>query len=237
MATVGDIVSDVITELSQVPGIATQLYASGRIRQHVQDAITLEQDEAWWPQTMFYQLVPLDGLTGSLTQDLKGPIGFVDEYSDIQAVYPEGSNRKMSELPLSVNPFNLTSTGIGPVFISPDQRVPHRPFRVWPDTATGSVAVLARQAAKMPVSDGDVVLLDRLLITYDACWMYCVDDGTVPAQVNKFQMLAVKRRKQAITNTVQMPTMLDPRFPADPTLTDELSSVTFVVGGKSGVLG
>jgi len=230
MTTVGDIVNDVITELSQVPGIATQLYASGRIRQHVQDAITLEQDEAWWPQTMYFQLVPLDGITGSLTQDLKGPIGFVDDYTDIMAVYPEGSNRKISELPGSVNPFNLTGSGIGPVFISPDATVIHRPFRVWPSTASGNVVVHARQSQTIPVSDSDLVRLDRLLITYDACWMYCVDDGTVPAQVNKFQMLAVKRRKQAITNTVQQSAMLDPRFPADPTLIDQGFNNTFTVG-------
>ena len=49
LPVVGDVVNDVITELSQVPGIATQLYASGRIRQHVQDAIQLEVNEMWWP--------------------------------------------------------------------------------------------------------------------------------------------------------------------------------------------
>jgi len=226
---IGDVVSDVITELSQVPGIATQIYASGRIRQHVQDAITLEQDEVWWPALMYYQQVPLDGINGLLTQDLKGPIGFVDSLDDIAAVYPEGSNRKISNLPPSVNPFNLTSTAFAPVFISADATAAHRPFKVWPNDSKGSVVVFARQPAPIPVNDADKLYMDRLLITYDACWMYCVDDGTVPAQVNKFQMLSVKRRKQVIAATVQHSMLLDPRFPADPNLFQDFDNAFTVV--------
>ena len=228
MATVADVVNDVITQLSQVPGVATQIYAADRIRLFVQDAVTLEQDELWWPQLMYFQKVPLDGVNGFLTQDLKGPIGFVDEYQDVAAVYPDGSNRKISELPGSVNPFNLNNSGIGPLFVSADATAPHRPFRVWPGTAAGSVVVWARQNMPIPISDTDKIYMDRLLLTYDASWMYCVDDGTIPAQVNKFQMLAQKRRKQVIAATVQQGQMLDPRFPADPSLLDAGQNQTFI---------
>ena len=49
------------------------------------------------------------------------------------------------------------------------------------------------------------------MILYDVCWMYAVDDGTIPAQVNKFQVLAANRRKRikAAYNTHSTP--LDPR--------------------------
>jgi hypothetical protein len=73
------------------------------------------------------------------------------------------------------------------------------------------------------------MLLDELLIKYDACWQYAVDDGTVPAQVNKFQLLAQKRRKQVFANFSQQPLMLDPRFPSDPNLIDDLSVGTFTI--------
>ena len=46
---VNDIVKAVINELSQVPGVATQIYAAGRIQQHVQDALLLELEDMWWP--------------------------------------------------------------------------------------------------------------------------------------------------------------------------------------------
>lgn len=229
VVTISDVIGGVITELSQVPGIATQIYASDKIRMFIQNAITMEQDEIWWPKLMWYQKVSLDGVNGLLTEDLKGPISFIDDYDDINAVYPDGSNRKISALPPSINPFNLTSgSGIGPVFISPDATAVHRPLRVWPGSSTGSIVVFARQSSPFPSSDNDLVYMDPLLLQYDAAWMYAVDDGTIPSQVNKFQMLAAKRRKQVIAATVQHPMMLDPRFPADPTLFDN-SADTFTV--------
>jgi len=97
---VSNIVNAVINELSQVPGIATQIYSAGRIQQHVQDALLLELEEMWWPDYMTYiGPIPLDGTTGSLTQDLVGPLATITEYRDIAAVYPENSNRKLRELP------------------------------------------------------------------------------------------------------------------------------------------
>lgn len=210
---VGDIVSDVITEISQVPGVATQIYSADRIRQFVQNAWQLEIDEIWWPQYMWTQTVALDGTTGALTADLKGPISFIDDYDDIQAVFPSDSNRKLKEFPQSLNP-NAFSGGAGMRFVMPDYTNAHRPFIVLPTSSTGSVTVRARQRNTLPLSDTDVVYIDRLLLTYDACWMYTVDDGTVPAQVNKFQMLAGNRRKKLIAAFAQQSLELDPRFPS-----------------------
>jgi hypothetical protein len=58
----------------------------------------------------------------------------------------------------------------------------------------------------------DKVYLDPLLLLYDACWMYTVDDGTVPAQVNKYQVLASNRRKKMIAQYAQAPLALDTRY-------------------------
>jgi hypothetical protein len=229
--TVADIVNACITELSQVPGLATQIYSADRFRQFVEDALQLELDEMWWPNLMFYQKVALSGTGGLLADDLKGPISFCDDYTNIAGVYPDGSNRKIAELPQSVNPFNLSSgSGIGPIFISPDATAQHRPFKVWPETMTGSVVVWFRQTPSLPLSDDSKVYLDPLLLQFDACWMYAVDDGTVPAQVNRFQMLAAKRRQQMKSAFSQHGLMLDPRFPADPALIqDEFASNSFTV--------
>lgn len=214
-ALVSDIVSAVISDLSQVPGVATQIYSSGRILQHVQDALLLELEEMWWPDYMTWiGPITLDGSTGSLTADLVGPLATITEYKDIAAVHPSDSNRKLRELPQSINPLILTS-GYGPWYIAPDYRVNARPFRVYPPNATISVVVWARQRPTLPLNTTDTVYIDQLLLQYDACWMYCVDDGTVPAQVNKFQMLASNRRKQMKSSYAQQPLELDPRFPAE----------------------
>jgi hypothetical protein len=214
-AVVSDIVSAVINELSQVPGIATQIYASGRILQHVQDALLLELEEMWWPDYMaFIGPIALDGSTGRLAADLVGPLATIMEYRDIAAVYPSTSNRKLRELPQSMNPFLLTG-GLSTYYIAPDYVVPARPFRVYPMDSTVSVVVWARQRPVLPLMNSTIVYIDHLLLQYDACWMYAVDDGTIPAQVNKFQVLAQNRRRMVKAGYSQHSLVLDPRFPAE----------------------
>ena len=212
---VQDIVNAVINELSQVPGVATQIYASGRILQHVQDAFLLEFEEMWWPDYMTYLgPIPLDGTTGSLTQDLIGPLATITEYRDIAAVFPENGNRKLRELPQSINPF-LLSSGKNSFYLAPDYTVPARPFKVYPMDSTVSVVVSARQRPKLPLGYTDKLYLDQLLLQYDATWMYCVDDGTIPAQVNKFQVLAQNRRRMVKASFGQHSLELDPRYPTE----------------------
>lgn len=214
-AVVSDIVNSVINLLSQVPGIATQVYASGRIQQMVQDALLLELEEMWWPDYMtFIGPIALDGTTGALTQDLVGPLAVITEYRDIAAVYREGSNRKLRELSQSINPLRLTS-GLSSFYIAPDYTVPARPFKVYPPDSTMGVVVWARQRPRLPLDIGDRVYIDNVLLQYDACWMYCVDDGTIPAQVNKFQVLAQNRRRMIKAGYAQHPIELDPRFPSE----------------------
>jgi hypothetical protein len=211
---VSNIVSSVINLLSQVPGVATQIYASNRIQQHVQDAFLLELEEMWWPDYMcFIGPVALDGTTGRLAQDLTGPLATITEYRDIAAVYQSTTNRRLRELPQSMNPTLLTA-GLTSFYIAPDYTVPGRPFRVYPADSTTSVVVWARQRPKLPLAMTDTLYLDQLLLQYDACWMYAVDDGTIPAQVNKFQVLAQNRRKMVKAGYAQHPIELDPRFPA-----------------------
>lgn len=205
-----NVVNDVITELSQVPGQSTQIYATPRIQLHVQSALEMEMEEMWWPQLMCRQEVMIDATTGIPTADIAGPISNIDEYGDIQAVFLDGKNRKLSELPQSLNPYSIT--GMRQTFISADGTVPHRPFRVWPAQAA-TVVVIARQRPTIPMASNSPVYLDHLLLRYDACWMYAVDDGTIPAQVNKFQVLATRRRKMMKDRYAQHPLLLDPRYP------------------------
>ena len=214
-ALVSDIVNAVINELSQVPGIATQVYASGRIQQHVKDALLLELEEMWWPDYMCYLgPIPLDGTTGSLTQDLIGPLATITEYRDVAAVFHGNSNRKLREFPQSMNP-TIMSGGLSSYYMVPDYTTPGRPFKVYPPDSSVGVVCWVRQRPKLPLSNTDKVYIDQLLLQYDACWMYAVDDGTVPAQVNKFQVLAQNRRRMIKAAFAQQPLQLDPRFPSE----------------------
>ena len=228
MALVSDIVSNVITEISQVPGVATQVYSADRIRLFVENAYQMELQEMWWPNYMYYQSVGVDGVTGSITSDLKGPLSFIDDYGDIAVIYGPGTNRKLRELNQSINP-TLMTTGLDTWYVVPDYSVQHRPFKVYPITSTGPVLVWARQRNTLPLALTDDLKLDPLLLRYYACWMYAVDDGTVPAQVNKYQLLATKRRQQLKASLAQQPLELDPRFPSGAIVYDEPSQDWFTL--------
>ena len=75
--------------------------------------------------------------------------------------------------------------------------------------------VVGSQRPRMPFDTTDTVYIDGLLLQYDACWMYAVDDGTIPAQVNKFQVLAQKRRTMMKAAFSVHPLQLDPRYGVD----------------------
>lgn len=228
---VSDVVSAVINLLSQVPGVATQAYASDRIRQHVQDAIFLELEEMWWPTLMSYSSpVSIDQTTGLLMSDLT-PTPYPNvTWPDVAAVFPSDSNKKMRELPQGVNPTQMSSGGVG--YITARYATANRPFRVYPANVTPQVVVWMRSRPNTPMLLTDVVAIDPLLIQFDACWMYAVDDGTIPAQVNKFQVLATNRRKMVKTGLSHHSLELDARFPSGADLFGSGDDMTYFVLDK-----
>lgn len=194
-ATVDSVVRAAITELSQVPGLATQIYSTPRLQQYVQNAVLMELEEKWWINLMAYLYdVPIDPLTAKPAHDLVHPLGgFIDEYTDIAAVWPSGSNKKLLALPRRLNPQTLLGQ-TSKFYVGPNATL-HRPLTVWPPH-DHTVTIYARYRPPLPMMAVDKIWLDRVLILYDVCWMYAVDDGTIPAQVNKFQVLAANRRKR-----------------------------------------
>lgn len=194
-ATVDGIVRAAITELSQVPGLATQIYSTPRLQQYVQNAVLMELEEKWWINLMsYFYNVPIDPLTGWPTIDLVHPLGgYVDEYADVAAVWTKDSNKRLLSFPRRVNPQTLLGQ-TSKFYIGPSGQ-PHRPITVWPPHAH-EVTIFARHRPVLPMTGTDRIWLDRVLILYDVCWMYAVDDGTIPAQINKFQVLATNRRRR-----------------------------------------
>ena len=210
---VSDIVSEAIVELSQVPGIATQVYATPRLTQQAQSAIILMMDELWWPDLMEFYTVAPDGVTGVITSDLVSPHTNhqVSRYQDIQSVFPSNGHTPLKQLPPRRNPYLISGTATA--FIAPSATYPLRPFRVWPVTAAGALVVHARSYPKLPISLTDTVYLDRLLITYLTAYMHAEDDGTNPGQITKFKGMFEKRLEQVKAAWQQQSIVLDPRFP------------------------
>lgn len=214
MTLVSDIVSDVITELSQAPGVSTQIYAVPRIQQYLQDATILMMSEEWWPQLrQYFYNVASDGITGRLTMDLivsglKNHV--IQRFQDIENVFPATLNRPLRYLPPRFNPATLT--GSSSVYIMPDATFLNRPFAIQPVTSTDLLTVIARAYPIIPMSTTDTVYLDRLLLTYLTAYMYEEDDGTNPSAIAKFKNLFEKRLEQAKKDWAQHSIPLDPRF-------------------------
>ena len=192
MATVQDIVEAVILQLRQVPGYSTQTYSAPVIKKAVQDVQTMLLSRAWWPKLMKTFTVALDGVNGFITSDLTGTVSSIDDFGDIQYIWPEGVLDKIPKLPESYNPTALS--GSNPLYVTEDYTVAHRPLRIVPATATGNIVIRARQTPPTPIGTADSVYIDPLLLELGAAWLYSADDATVPATVEKFKALFEERR-------------------------------------------
>jgi len=210
---VSDIVAMVINELSQVPGVVTQKYSTPIITQYIQTAYLLEIDDQWWPDYMVLLDATIDGTTGHLTSDLQGPISSIEDMGDIMIVWVAGTNQRLRALRPGTNPGTVTVGGAAnPLYMIPDSTVAKRPFRVLPPTGIGPLKLWARQKQSFPFSLSTKVGIDALLLMLDAAWQYCVNDGTIPAQVAKYELLIRKRRTQVVSSFNQQPIPLDNRF-------------------------
>lgn len=195
-----DIVNQCIVELSQVPGVSTEVYSSDRLRQYVQDAFDLcwmehkwEAYRSWWQGT-------INGSSGHLTADIlpttpTSGLG-ITNFNNIAIVWVRGSDVPIRDLPNRRNPFNYT--GDVAVYKAADYTHANRPIKFFPITATNSVDMLVYQEPRKPFATTDYLYLDNMMLVYGACYLYSVDDAANPAQVSKFQAMFLKRMRQAI---------------------------------------
>ncbi len=207
MGTMSSVVSKVINELRQVPGVATQTYSAGVIQQYVENTFLMLLEETWWNDLMHYFTATVNGTTGHLTADLVGPISNITDFHDIAYVWPENSNRHLNTLPTLTNPFTITGTLA--TYFTADSTYPNRPLKIWPVTCADNLVIWARQRPVTPIALTDNLYIDDLALMYGAAWMYCVDDGTVPAQVDKFLNMYASRKKILLSNMVANSMPLD----------------------------
>lgn len=213
-----DLVGMVINELSQVPGAATQKYSSPIIMQYIQNAYLMEIEDVWWPQCMAAFSVAIDPSNGKLASDLTTGGRSITEFGDIRVVYGPRGGRALPQLPFNVDPTPLLvpaapgATLGQPIYINPDYAIPNRPVSVLPYASTGPITVIGRFRETLPFGNSTSIILDPLLLMYDAAWMYCVNDGTLPAQVAKYELLIRKRRQQMISAFNNQPLLLDSRL-------------------------
>ena len=105
-----------------------------------------------------------------LTQDFIGPLATITEYRDIAGVFPENSNRKLRELPQSINPLHCRAVEVHSTLLQITQHPLDRLRSILP-VAQSVCVVWARQRPKLPLT-----FTDKLYLISCCCsmmrWMY-----------------------------------------------------------------
>lgn len=195
--TVQTIVDRCIISLSQVPGVSTQVYASDRLLQYVEDAFDLCFDEHSWSSYRSFWTGALNGTSGHLTSDIvpttpiSSPSTPIIDYKNILMAWSENSNRPVPEMSPQVNPDTIS--GGTAMYRIADYTFANRPIKFWPEASTGNVRLLVLQEPQHPFALTDTVYIDPMMLTYGACFLFAADDGTNPGQISKFQALFKQR--------------------------------------------
>lgn len=246
MATlVSTIVDQAIVELSQVPGVNTQVYASARLLQYVQDAFDMVFQQHKWNAYGSWWIATLDGSTGSITSDIlpNSPVLQstrsipVTDYNNIVLCFPAGTNIIVRELPSRRNPYLLS--GSVPIYREANYTNVNRPIRFYPLDATGTVVMRVLQEPLHPFALTDLIYIDSLMLALGAAYFYAVDDGTNPAQITKFQSMFLKRMNDMISAESDVVLELDPRYPITGASSDGSDDdgdgigITFTVGASA----
>lgn len=208
MATLQDLTLSVITRLSQVPGIATQTYAEGRIKDMIQRGFNTIFDDLWWAEFTHWRSDALNGTTGEVTTDLSAITNPLTRWTDIRGVWVDDEQSQLATLPSTLNPYTLSGTR--PRFVSPSGSTT-TVFKVWPTTATGNIRLQYR-SLPAAFTDTTEIPIDNDVLLFFACWEYMEDDATNPGATERFQTLFENRLQQLKRNQNNQPIALDNRI-------------------------
>lgn len=206
------LISSVERKLSQSAGVAVQKYAQPRIADMIQESFDTLFILHFWPQFMKWETITLDGTTGTPVADPS-----VWRFEDFRAMFVTGTNHRLRQTPMSVNP-NLLIQGDTPLYV--EGQTGNRVLQFWPKTATRTIEAHGR----VKPDDFDLnsnVDFDRVLLTAHAAWKYSVDDGHNPGQAEKFKQEFNTHLQLLEASLQQLPYELDPRLINVPTTWQE----------------
>lgn len=208
-----DLIQACIVRLQQVAGTAVQQYAEDHIAFLLNEAYEMMTKDKWWPNVMQWFSVALDGVYGMPTTSLRDM--FVQQTTDLRALYYQDNNDPMPILPSTINPYQLTGDrGLYFEMLPSPLDVNGKLFRVWPLTATGNVRVHARVTPPLLFSDPSVLVpFDPTCLINYACWIYITSDASNPGASDNFQKVFNARKDQLMQQLNQYPVMLDTRRP------------------------
>lgn len=211
-----DLIQEVITALSQVPGTGVQTYAEDRIAQAIAVTYNSVSRIRQWPWLHKWQSRTIDGSTGKPTQRLTS----VARAQDIVKIHNSQSQTPLPMIGPSLNPYMLGGTVAQYVeWLHPDDDSADADgnkylFRVWPLASTDTVYIYARTTVADLFDDPQVeVPFDWITLMNGAAMDIVADDGNDPVSLDKFRLAFVDALKLETNEYDRQPLVLDARTP------------------------
>lgn len=201
--TLGDLIRDAITQVSEVNGAAhVQLYSEGIIASHVVRTFNLVATKRWWPQLMTWVQRDLDGVTGMVTSNITN----VTDYKNVRVVFYNGTDEQIPRMPADINPFG---TGIMRRFHEPVNAT-GKLLRVLPMDTSGTVEMHCRVIPFISAYE-DVVPFDPDTIMLGAVASHLAGDNANPADESRAKQQFQAKLQQEYDLYDSQPVVLDGR--------------------------
>lgn len=206
-STIEDAIIQVAAGMSLVNAQGMTPYSDELILSYLHGAHTAIADEQEWDEMTISHTRTLDGTTGKITQKITE----VTDWKDIERIYHESSQQPLPKVTRWSNPLiSTTLVGFRGMSAVEDPNSGGRYLvQFFPLTLTGQV--LFQSALSIDFTNRDTVLpIDWWLHVYHASWQYALDDGTNPAQMEKYQTLYNQRLKTVKSKQNRASISLDP---------------------------
>src|SRR5215475_9253026 len=195
-STFRDAITQVVRNMSLINGINMTPYSEETVANYLIAAHEHIIKEHEWSEMNVWRQRTLDGTTGKVTELITD----TQDWKDIRRIYHEMFQTPVGLLSSYVNP--LTSTLLcGYRGLPPEEDNNVTPGRYlvmfYPQTLTGNVMFNIDRVVDFTADPDTVILpIDWWLHVYAASWMYATDDGTNPAQIDKYDKMTQKRMRQ-----------------------------------------
>lgn len=207
--TVRDAITQVARNCSLVNGVNMTPYSDDTILGYLIAAHEHIIGESEWAEMIVWRTRTLDGVTGLVTQLITDTVN----WKSIVRIYHELYQTPMPVLTSYINPLFDSTLAQGYRGIPPEEDnatdAGKYLVKFYPPNLTGTVLFQIHREVDFE-TDTTVIPIDWWLHVYLASWMYAVDDGTNPAQIDKYLKLADKRMKQVNAMENSRPTSLTP---------------------------
>lgn len=206
--TLREAITQVVRNMSLVNGVNMTPYSDDTILSYLIAAHEDIKGEAEWSEMVVWRQRVLDGVAGLVTELITD----TDDWKSIRRIYHELYQTPMPVLTSYINPIYNSSLAQGYRGLPPDEDhagAGKYLVRFYPENLTGNVLFQIERTVDF-TDDTAVLPIDWWLHVYTASWMYAADDGTNPAQLEKYVRLAQRRMKQVMAAENSRPTTSSP---------------------------